>query len=280
MVNNCFGALPTIYTEALSYYETVCKVLNKINEVIDEVNRATEIVDNNNTDVESVKQQMSELSAELQRYKNELELNLANYKDGINQQMLNFAESVSVTVNDFKGEVNTKLLEQDSTIQQGLSDIEEEVPEMVAGTVRSMVQTGEFDEIIGSEFEEAVSVKTVNAGQSVIEYRPYRDVAYDTKNVKYSKVSGDVTIAYMGYYDTPDGYNVDELYCPELTDGVYELYMAYSVRQSEGNIVPFVPADGSRLAVDGYFPNPYAGDQGGEPGTNGRFVIFKFAKVN
>lgn len=40
----CFKVLPLVYDETLSYYEVVCKVTEKLNEVIDDVNQIPELI--------------------------------------------------------------------------------------------------------------------------------------------------------------------------------------------------------------------------------------------
>ena len=40
----CFKVLPLVYDETLSYYEVVCKVTDKLNEVIDDVNQIPELI--------------------------------------------------------------------------------------------------------------------------------------------------------------------------------------------------------------------------------------------
>lgn len=42
----CFPILPLVYNDALSYYEAICKLVEKINELIKKVNELEEKLNN------------------------------------------------------------------------------------------------------------------------------------------------------------------------------------------------------------------------------------------
>lgn len=56
--------LPTVYDDSLSYYEVLCKVVDKINEIIETDNKQNEILNNIPQDVSQFAEQLAEYQAE------------------------------------------------------------------------------------------------------------------------------------------------------------------------------------------------------------------------
>lgn len=72
--------LPTVYDDSLSYYEVLCKVIEKINEIIAVDNEQNEILMNIPTDV-------TQFAAQLNQFKNEVNSNIATFENTINNQL-------------------------------------------------------------------------------------------------------------------------------------------------------------------------------------------------
>lgn len=63
----CQKVLPLVYDDSLSYYEVLCKVVSKVNEVIDNENAQNELLNELNSEVGSLAQAQSEQYEELSR---------------------------------------------------------------------------------------------------------------------------------------------------------------------------------------------------------------------
>lgn len=63
----CQKVLPLVYDDSLSYYEVLCKVVTKVNEVIDNENAQNELLNELNSEVGSLAQSQSEQYEELSR---------------------------------------------------------------------------------------------------------------------------------------------------------------------------------------------------------------------
>lgn len=73
MINNleyfriwCQKILPLVYEDSLSYYEVLCKVTNKLNEVINNVNNIPEIIKEYTTE-EKLREVLTEIFNELKK---------------------------------------------------------------------------------------------------------------------------------------------------------------------------------------------------------------------
>lgn len=64
----CQKVLPLVYDESLSYYELLCKVVDYINQLINNDKILQEMVENWNVDIDQIEQQIAELQAELDKY--------------------------------------------------------------------------------------------------------------------------------------------------------------------------------------------------------------------
>ena len=96
----CYKVLPLVYDESLSYYETLCKVANKLNETIEAVNVLNDdvvylndrVTDLNNR-VTTIENEMSAFEARIIKLYNDLEADLIGKVDAkledVDNQMVN-----------------------------------------------------------------------------------------------------------------------------------------------------------------------------------------------
>lgn len=117
----CHKILPLVYDDSLSYYEVLCKVQQKLNELIE----------NNNELIKQWELYKNEINKAFDEYKKQLQAEIAKIKGDIStfEQMINaeieaFKNTVNSklaaqtkTINDFKTEVDNKVSEQDTKIQ-------------------------------------------------------------------------------------------------------------------------------------------------------------------
>ena len=144
----CHKILPLVYDDSLSYYEVLCKVQQKLNELIE----------NNN-----------ELIRQWELYKNEIDKAFGEYKKQLQAQLDEMREDISAfeelirneidafkatvdselaaqteAINDFKTEVNDKIAEQNEAINSFKTDVNGKLSEQdtkIQTYYDNMVQT-------------------------------------------------------------------------------------------------------------------------------------------
>lgn len=62
----CQKVLPLVYDDSLSYYEVLCKVVHKLNELIEENNRQQEMIDK----IPEIQSEIDEINEEIEAIKN------------------------------------------------------------------------------------------------------------------------------------------------------------------------------------------------------------------
>ena len=118
----CHKILPLVYDDSLSYYEVLCKVQQKLNELIENNNeliRQWELYKN------EIDKAFDEYKKQLQAQINEMKEDISAFEEMINTEIAAFKNTVNTklanqtkAINDFKTEVNNRLAQQDTTIQE------------------------------------------------------------------------------------------------------------------------------------------------------------------
>ena len=118
----CHKILPLVYDDSLSYYEVLCKVQQKLNELIENNNeliRQWELYKN------EIDKAFGEYKKQLQAQINEMKEDISAFEEMINTEIAAFKNTVNTqlanqtkAINDFKTEVNNRLAQQDTTIQE------------------------------------------------------------------------------------------------------------------------------------------------------------------
>lgn len=96
--------LPTVYDDTLSYYEVLCKVINKINEIIIVDEQQNEILANIPTDVSQFAEQ------------------LAEFKREVEGEMNTFETTINEALDEFEGEIR-EAITADTTPTQGSTNL-------------------------------------------------------------------------------------------------------------------------------------------------------------
>ena len=91
----CQKVLPLVYDDSLSYYELLCKVVNYINNIINDLNELTEKVDNNYNDLNNKITNLTTLFNQLKSYVDNYFKNL-DVQDEINNKLDEMAQDGSL----------------------------------------------------------------------------------------------------------------------------------------------------------------------------------------
>ena len=125
----CHKILPLVYDESLSYYETLCKVANKMNEVIDSTNQLDDNVD-------TLSSNLNTLSAQVQT----IAENLNTFESDVTQRFNTLEASLIHTVDEKLDEVDSRVDTLESRVDGLIRDMNAYKAEMTA-YINSTVET-------------------------------------------------------------------------------------------------------------------------------------------
>lgn len=66
----CQKVLPLVYDDSLSYYEVLCKLKSKLNEVIDQLNATSAQVNQNTKDIQDIRAEIKQINNWIQQIEN------------------------------------------------------------------------------------------------------------------------------------------------------------------------------------------------------------------
>lgn len=66
----CQKVLPLVYDESLSYYEVLCKLMDYVQNIINNENELKKLIDSNTNDISELKEKTNEMIKELDKIKN------------------------------------------------------------------------------------------------------------------------------------------------------------------------------------------------------------------
>ncbi len=129
--------LPTVYEDSLSYYEVLCKVLEKMNEIINLDNQQNEIINN-------IPQSVDEFAEQL-----------AEFKRDMNTDFNNFTTQINNDIDAFEAEVDTKIA-SDNVPTQGSNKLVKSggvyasLQDIIDSLVKDIVPTQDSDNYVTS----------------------------------------------------------------------------------------------------------------------------------
>jgi hypothetical protein len=125
----CHKILPLVYDDSLSYYEFLCKMNAKLNEVIDSTNGLVEVWEKFQAELEKAWQDYkSALTAEWTDYKAEMDLKYASLVGTVNTEInamkndiSTFKNDISTQINEFETKVNGDYAEFTAAIEEKIN---------------------------------------------------------------------------------------------------------------------------------------------------------------
>lgn len=109
IATNCYKVLPLVYDDSLSYYETLCKLVNKLNETIDELNNVD--IDNILSNVDKhIEQELSNLYKRLTNVENTVHGVMDNVDNALELYHKQVIGEMSATKAELTSFVNVQLL--------------------------------------------------------------------------------------------------------------------------------------------------------------------------
>lgn len=139
----CHKVLPLVYDESLSYYETLCKVANKINETIDATNQLEDNVSALNNTVNTININVQHIADEINSFESE-----------ITDRFNTLETEINANVDAKLGEVDAKMAEYDTRIDGALAEMEAKEREL---TDYVNAQVAEMTRIVNTAITEAIA---------------------------------------------------------------------------------------------------------------------------
>lgn len=128
----CEPILPLVYENELSYYETLCRVKSKLNEVITVVNMTYDVI-------------IGDVNKLLTASEARVDAKIAELQNQVNQQLQDQNAKIQLLLDDVEkqlqeqnAKITEQLAEQDLKIDKKISDLEKDVYEQIA-TLRKFV---------------------------------------------------------------------------------------------------------------------------------------------
>ena len=121
----CHKVLPLVYDDSLSYYEVLCKVRAKINEVIDltaEQNdvieeAVQEITDWETTTDEKYNEFVAQMDSNFDTFKSQINSEVDTFEGNVTQAITTFESTVNGTVTAYKNEIDASELQYKNQMQ-------------------------------------------------------------------------------------------------------------------------------------------------------------------
>lgn len=115
-VGKCQPILPAVYEESLSYYESICKLIAKINELVDTVNNIKlDVLDKANAytdeEIRKMESRVNDAVASVIALKQEIENEFDDFKNITNETLNEFSEKIDLLydhVNDIVYSINAR----------------------------------------------------------------------------------------------------------------------------------------------------------------------------
>ena len=115
-VGKCQPILPAVYEESLSYYESICKLIAKINELVDAVNNIKlDILDEANAytdeEIRKMESRVNDAVASVIALKQEIENEFDDFKNITNETLNEFSKKIDLLydhVNDIVYSINAR----------------------------------------------------------------------------------------------------------------------------------------------------------------------------
>ena len=129
----CHKILPLVYDDSLSYYEFLCKMDAKLNEVIDSTNGLVEAWERFQAELEKAwEDYKSALTAEWTDYRAEMDLKYASLVGTVNTEINAMKNDISTFKNDISNQITTFESKVEGDYAEFTADIEEKINAFIA----------------------------------------------------------------------------------------------------------------------------------------------------
>ena len=128
-LNSCcriYKAIPLAFDESLSYLEMLCKMLNELNETIEQVNANTEWINNYSGDVDDIKKAIITIENNIANLTTKVDTNTSDIQrlyNYINQQISDLNESLRSLINGNYNAIKNYIDDEINDLQEQIDNI-------------------------------------------------------------------------------------------------------------------------------------------------------------
>ena len=227
----CHKILPMVYDDSLSYYEFLCKVNAKLNEVIDSTNELLDGWEKFKVELEKAWQDYkSALTAEWADYKAEMDLKYASLVGTVNTEINAMKTDISSFKNDITNQITTFETKVEGNYAEFTAAIEEKInafitkynaeiakiPDEITTLVNAWWQNEENYNKLVTDVAAAIGV-TLTSGAVTF------DTVRDMSRAIPSKLPIKSLAVCNNYYDTDGVYTLWIIVSGDISDGVSRL---------------------------------------------------------
>ena len=119
--NNCCStyifSLPLAFDESLSYLEQQCRIIKKLNDVIEQVNKNTAVIDNISINFEEIYLKLAEMQKEIEDFEIEINTNIDTRFTQMYQQLVSL-------MNDYQASFTLQLITAVDELNERIDRIE------------------------------------------------------------------------------------------------------------------------------------------------------------
>lgn len=238
----CNKILPLVYDDSLSYYEVLCKVSDKINEVIDNTNGLLDAWNEYKNDIDSAfGKYTTSLDAKFAELSARIEDDFYQYRKIVDEAIKDEFAKQEVLINEIRGEVsdqNTQIAEINSKVSDFIAQYNAEIAKLPQYARESVLEwlsdTTNYDNIIADLSGQIQGVK-------------HFDTVADMVNSSYTQIVGKEICVCLNYYEgdnvftmweilpfnTPPGIFADEIGKKQLAYTTSDLTYRVAVLRSE-----------------------------------------------
>nr|DAH76449.1 MAG TPA: apolipoprotein [Caudoviricetes sp.] len=241
----CHKILPLVYDDSLSYYEFLCKMNAKLNEVIDSTNGLVEAWEKFQTELEKAWQDYkSALTAEWTDYKAQMDLKYSTLVGTVSTEI----NAMKTDISTFKNDISTQITEfeakVDSDYAEFTADIEEKINTFIAKYNAEIAKIP--DEITAQvnawwSSEENYTTLVENVANAIGTTLTSGAVTFSTVSAMTSATAATLPVKTLAvctnYYNTDGIYTLWVIVSGDVSDGVSRLGIGDGVTVSRTAIL-------------------------------------------
>lgn len=124
--------LPLVYDDSLSYYEQVCKLTKKMNDIIEEVNRIPEIVEEALAPFEAeFRQELLDMRVYVETQSNELREYIFEESEKLKNDILTFKEDIARQQTKFENDTNLRIAQIKVEVEREMQNFRNEINDRI-----------------------------------------------------------------------------------------------------------------------------------------------------
>ena len=140
MMARCQKVLPLVYDDSLSYYEVLCKVQKKTNDLIHNVNEFFEWATQHESDYDALVQRVGRVENEIDTFEYQIQLEFAQLKEEQQEAFDEQTRKLDAKLIEFKAEIDRTLTDLRNQFTLLKRQVEQDISQMKVEIAREMAR--------------------------------------------------------------------------------------------------------------------------------------------